>query len=94
MVEENIKFLIIKGMVASDFVVSDKTLSIEYGIESFFVAENMGKEIERCGRVKCETDSNFFSRGESPFMHGRVAVDKNGSAVLKSLILSTGDEIN
>src|SRR5690606_19882829 len=60
--------LFIEGKVND---VYEKTLNVEYGIESYFVPEGEGLEIER-------------NLGE---IYAKVAVDHYGKAVIKSLIL-------
>lgn len=64
--------IFIKGTVKN---VRDKRLSVEYGIESYFVPEGEGKEIER----------NLSK------MYTKVAVDNFGNAVIKSLVLDGKD---
>ncbi len=66
--------LFVKGKVVSD---NDGVVSIEYGIESYFVPEGDGKEIERARNGNLDV---------------KVAIDKNGNAGIKSLILD-GKEI-
>lgn len=58
----------IKGTVKSAY---GNRLTIEYGIESYFVPEGKGREIER-------------NRGK---LYTNVAIDKFGNAVIKSLIM-------
>lgn len=67
--------LFIKGIIKK---VEDKSLTIEYGIESYFVPEGKGKKIEK---VK--------GRGLSV----KISIDRFGNAVIKSL-LTDGKEIN
>lgn len=62
----------IKGTVKSK---SNTRLIIEYGIESYFVPEGKGKEIERNLRN----------------MYVKVAIDDFGTAVIKSLVLDGED---
>ena len=64
----------IKGTIKS---VHKESMIIEYGIESYFVPEGLGGEIER-NREKLYT---------------KVAIDKFGNAVIKSLIMN-GEEVN
>lgn len=64
----------IKGTVKSAY---GNRLTIEYGIESYFVPESKGREIER-------------NRGK---LYTKVAIDKFGNAVIKSLIMD-GKEMN
>ena len=67
--------LFIKGTVKD---VQGSRLNIEYGIESYFVPEGKGREIERqIGRN----------------LDVKVAIDKFGNAVIKSLLIE-GKEIN
>tara|TARA_Y100000310_G_C20645282_1_gene796211 strand:+ start:1374 stop:1895 length:522 start_codon:yes stop_codon:yes gene_type:complete len=62
----------IEGTVKS---VYNNRLNIEYGIESYFVPEGKGKEIERnLGKI-----------------YTKVAVDDFGNAVIKSLVLDGKD---
>lgn len=58
----------IKGTVKSTY---ENRITVEYGIESYFVPEGKGREIER-------------NRGK---IYTKVAVDKFGNAVIKSLIM-------
>lgn len=67
--------LFLKGAVKN---VRDKSLSIEYGIESYFVPEGKGKEIER-----------FRERKK---LDVKVSIDRFGSAAIKSLLMD-GKEI-
>lgn len=67
--------LFLKGIVKN---VRDKNLTIEYGIESYFVPEGKGKEIERLRAGKK--------------LEVRVSVDKFGNLVIKSLLID-GKEI-
>lgn len=64
--------IFIEGVVKSTF---SNRLNIEYGIESYFVPEGKGKEIER-------------SLGK---IYTKVAVDNFGNAVIKSLVLDGKD---
>lgn len=64
----------IKGTVKRAY---GNSLSVEYGIESYFVPEGKGREIER-------------NRGK---LYTKVAIDKFGNAVIKSLIMD-GKEVN
>lgn len=64
----------IKGTVKN---ANEYSLTIEYGIERYFVPEGKGKEIER-NREK---------------IFAKVAIDKYGNAVIKSLIMD-GKEVN
>ncbi|MDP2267980.1 MAG: GDYXXLXY domain-containing protein [Deltaproteobacteria bacterium] len=62
----------IEGTVKS---ASSNRVNIEYGIESYFVPEGKGKEIERnLGKI-----------------YTKIAVDDFGNAVIKSLILDEKD---
>lgn len=61
--------LYIKGNVKD---VSGSILNVEYGIESYFVPEGKGHEIER-----------YSGRG----LDVKVSVDKFGNAVIKSLVI-------
>lgn len=56
----------IKGTIKN---ISANKLTIEYGIESYFVPEGKGREIER----------------QSSVLNAKVAVDGSGNAVIKSL---------
>ncbi|MFZ2193598.1 MAG: GDYXXLXY domain-containing protein [Candidatus Moraniibacteriota bacterium] len=58
----------IKGTVKD---IHSNSLTVEYGIESYFVPEGKGREIER-------------NRKE---MYSKVMIDKFGNAVLKALVL-------
>ena len=62
--------LFIKGVVK---YVRDNKLGIEYGIESYFVPEGEGKEIERLQR--------------SQTLDVQVSIDKFGNAVIKKLLI-------
>jgi uncharacterized membrane-anchored protein len=64
----------IKGTVKSAY---GSSITVEYGIESYFVPEGKGREIER-------------NRGK---IYTKVAIDKFGNAVIKSLIMD-GKEVN
>ncbi len=64
---DDIKF--IKAKVKRNY---SNTLTLEYGIESYFVPEGEGKTIERY-------------RGDN--MDVKIAVDKNGNALIKDLII-------
>jgi uncharacterized membrane-anchored protein len=64
----------IKGTVKRAY---GNSLTVEYGIESYFVPEGKGREIER-------------NRGK---LYTKVAIDKFGNAVIKSLIMD-GKEVN
>lgn len=66
--------LFIKGMLKD---VYGSRVNIEYGIESYFVPEEKGKDIER------ELGRN---------VDVRVAIDKFGNAVIKSLLID-GQEV-
>lgn len=59
----------LKGIVKD---VRGKRLTVEYGIESYFVPEGKGKEIER-------------ARGKA--LDVKVSIDKFGNAVIKSLLI-------
>jgi uncharacterized membrane-anchored protein len=61
--------LFLKGKIKN---VNSNTLSIEYGIESYFVPEGKGWEIQR------QSGSN---------LEVRVAIDKLGNAVIKELLV-------
>ena len=61
--------LILKGTIKN---VQGSRLNIEYGIESYFVPEGKGREIER-------------QRGRN--LDVKVAVDKLGNAVIKDLLI-------
>ena len=61
--------LILKGTIKN---VQGSRLNIEYGIESYFVPEGKGREIERL-------------RGRN--LEVKVAVDKLGNAVIKDLLI-------
>jgi len=62
----------IEGTVKSAY---NNRLNIEYGIESYFVPEGRGKEIERnLGKI-----------------YTKIAVDNFGNAVIKSLVLDGKD---
>ncbi len=63
----------VKGVVKDKYVDSDERvhLSVDYGIESYFVPEGTGKDIER--RIR---DGN---------VQARIIVDKYGNASVKSL---------
>lgn len=67
--------LFIKGTVRS---VRGKTIDVEYGIESYFVPEGKGYDIER-------------RRGSN--LDVKVSVDRFGNAVIKSLLIE-GKELN
>jgi len=58
----------IKGTVKS---IYGNKITVEYGIESYFVPEGKGREIER-------------NRGK---IYTKVAIDKFGNAIIKSLIM-------
>jgi uncharacterized membrane-anchored protein len=58
----------IKGVVKD---IENSSIEVEYGIESYFVPEGKGKEIER-------------NLGD---IYTKIALDKNGRAVIKALIL-------
>lgn len=60
--------LFLKGRVTS---VSGQRVSAEYGIESYFVPEGKGQEIER-------------ARGKT--LHVKAAVDRSGHAIIKGLV--------
>lgn len=60
--------LFIEGVVKR---ASDRSIQVEYGIESYFVPEGKGGVLERAG-------SN---------LEVRAAVDKGGNAVIKSLLI-------
>ena len=64
--------IFIEGRVKS---VNDNRLTVGYGIESYFVPEGKGKEIER----------NLDK------IYTRVAIDNFGNAVIKSLVLDGKD---
>lgn len=64
--------LFIKGIVKN---IRNKRLSVEYGIESYFVPEGKGREIER---IREGTNA-----GKS--LETKVCIDKFGNAVIKSL---------
>lgn len=64
---ENLKF--IKAKVTRN---SSNSLRLEYGIESYFVPEGEGREIERY-------------RGDG--MDVKIAVDKKGNAIIKELLI-------
>ena len=64
--------IFLKGTVLS---IYSKNLAVEYGIESYFVPENRGKEIER-------------NIGD---IYVRVSIDDFGNAVIKSLVLDGED---
>jgi len=66
--------LFIKGKVQRD---SSDIIAIEYGIESYFVPEGEGKEIEQV---------------RSGSLDVRVAIDKNGLVGIKTLLLD-GKEV-
>ena len=68
--------LFLKGVVKD---VHGKKLAVEYGIESYFVPEGEGKEIER------------FREGKN--LEVKVFIDKFGNAAIKSL-LTDGREIS
>ncbi len=64
--------IFIEGTVKSAY---DNRLNVEYGIESYFVPEGKGKEIERnLGKI-----------------YTKIAVDNFGNAVIKSLVLDGKD---
>lgn len=67
--------LFLKGTIK---FVSEKTINVEYGIESYFVPEGKGYEIER-------------RRGSN--LDVKVSVDRFGNAVIKSLLIE-GKELN
>jgi uncharacterized membrane-anchored protein len=67
-----IEGVFIKGIIKS---VDNNRLNVEYGIESYFVPEGEGKNIES-------------SLGK---IYTKVAVDKFGNAVIKSLVLNGKD---
>jgi len=69
------KGLFIKGKVKNDW---NDLLLMEYGIESYFVPEGEGRELER-------------ARGGD--LTVRVAIDKFGQAVIKDILLK-GEEID
>jgi len=62
----------IKGTIKKAY---DNRLVIEYGIESYFVPENTGKEIER----------------ERENIYTKIALDGFGRAVIKNLVLDGED---
>jgi uncharacterized membrane-anchored protein len=64
--------IFIKGRVTNIF---QNTLHIEYGIESYFVEEGKGRNIER-------------NLGE---IYTKIAVDNFGNAVIRSLVLDSKD---
>lgn len=66
--------LFLKGTVQED---STDILPVEYGIESYFVPEGEGREIERARRGDLDV---------------KVAIDKNGNVGIKNLILE-GQEV-
>lgn len=68
--------LFLKGIVKN---VQDKSLSVEYGIESYFVPEGKGREIER--------------NREGKRLEVKVSIDRFGNAAIKSL-LTDGKEIS
>lgn len=53
--------------------VSSNRLTVEYGIESYFVPEGEGREIEKSMR--------------SGKVYSKVVIDDFGKAVLKSLVI-------
>lgn len=67
--------LFIKGVIKE---ISGNNLNIEYGIESYFVPENKGREIERQIGRNVEV---------------KVMVNKSGNAVVKDLLID-GEEAN
>lgn len=66
--------LFLKGQVK---YVRKKKLTVEYGIESYFVPEGQGKKIERAQRGELDV---------------KVSIDKFGNAAIKSLLLK-GKEV-
>lgn len=68
--------LFLKGAVKN---VRDKSLSIEYGIESYFVPEGKGREIE-----------GFRERKK---LDVKVSIDRFGNSAIKSLLID-GKEIS
>jgi uncharacterized membrane-anchored protein len=68
--------LFLKGVVKN---VRDKRLSVEYGIESYFVPEGKGREIERIR--------------EGKKLEVKVSIDRFGNAAIRSL-LTDGKEIS
>ena len=93
------ELLVLKAVVERDDPYS-KRIFVKYGIESFFVPEGVGREIEKCGRLKCVdepitgVDSGLRSRTEETVpMYAKARVDENGNLVLESLILSNGEEV-
>lgn len=68
--------LFLKGIVKN---VRNKSLTIEYGIESYFVPEGKGKEIERLR--------------EGKRLDVKASIDRFGNAAIKSL-LTDGEEIS
>lgn len=67
--------LFIKGKIKD---ITNNKINIEFGIESYFVPEGKGREIER-------------QRGEN--LEVKVAIDKFGNAIIKSLVIK-GKEVN
>lgn len=61
--------LFIKGKIKA---ITNNKINIEFGIESYFVPEGKGREIER-------------QRGEN--LEVKVAIDKFGNAIIKSLVI-------
>ncbi len=68
--------LFIKGILQN---MHNKSLTIEYGIESYFVPEGKGKKLER--------------RREEQKLDVKVSVDRFGTAAIKAL-LKNGKEIS
>jgi len=71
------KGIFIEGKVKSVF---NNRLNIEYGIESYFVPEGKGREIER-------------NLGKIYTIYTKAAVDNFGNAIIRSLVLD-GKDIN
>lgn len=72
--KENPNKISIKGRVKDMY---DSTLNMEYGIESFFVPEGEGRELEKARNANK--------------LDVQVSIDKFGNAVIKNLLLD--DEI-
>lgn len=64
------KILFIKGIVKD---IHEKELLVEYGIESYFVPEGKGKEIEKIIRDKK--------------LDAKVLIDRFGNAAIKTLLM-------
>lgn len=71
--------LFIRGRVnyfSPGYYGSPSTVSLKYGIESFFVPEGKGRELEQY-------------RGKG--LKAKVVLDKNGESILKSLLIDSSE---